>query len=113
MDQLCRSASEPREAFGECGQLAGAFGPPTAPQSGSKLHALRDIRLRLSCALRREISGLAAMPFGNSGAKCDNLALVLFYTVNIYTGNAKTFSVLDATKGPTQEGEIGSSHCRA
>src|SRR5438094_762851 len=48
MDQLCRSASEPREAFGECGQLAGAFGPPTAPQSGSKLHALhalRDIRL--------------------------------------------------------------------
>ncbi len=34
----------------ECGQLAGAFGPPTAPQSGSKLHALqalRDIRLRL------------------------------------------------------------------
>ena len=34
----------------QCGQLAGAFGPPTAPQSGSKLHALqalRDIRLRL------------------------------------------------------------------
>src|SRR6266704_1758581 len=34
----------------ECGQLAGAFGPPTARQSGSKLHALqalRDIRLRL------------------------------------------------------------------
>src|SRR6266699_6103420 len=23
----------------ECGQLAGAFGPPTAPQSGSKLHS--------------------------------------------------------------------------
>src|SRR6266571_5077238 len=34
----------------ECGQLAGAFGPPTASQSGSKLHALhalRDIRLLL------------------------------------------------------------------
>src|SRR5216683_7091416 len=45
----------------ECGQLAGAFGPPTALQSGSKLHALhalRDIRLRL-CRLC-EISGYVA-----------------------------------------------------
>src|SRR6266446_3858000 len=25
----------------ECGQLAAAFGPPTAPKSGSKLHAPR------------------------------------------------------------------------
>src|SRR6266568_795260 len=34
----------------ECAQLAGAFGPPTAPKSGSKLHALqalREVRLRL------------------------------------------------------------------
>src|SRR6266571_8642783 len=40
LDRLCRSAGELRERL-ECGQLAGAFEPPTAPQSGSKLHALQ------------------------------------------------------------------------
>src|SRR6266571_1556237 len=47
----------------ECGQLAGAFGPPTASQSGSKLHALhalRDMRLRL-CPYA---SGLDTAQFG-------------------------------------------------
>src|SRR5882724_5779991 len=47
----------------ECGQLAGAFGPPTSPQSGSKLHALhalREVRLRLCRAVKSEVAATTA-----------------------------------------------------
>ena len=47
----------------ECGQLAGAFGPPTALESGSKLHALqalREVRLRLCRAVKSVVAATTA-----------------------------------------------------
>src|SRR6266567_6350255 len=62
----------------ECGQLAGAFGPPTSPQSGSKLHALSCAsRGSVTAVPRREICGCSDNSQRRTGTDSSSPSVIL------------------------------------